>query len=344
MAAYTAIDDPAEYFNTVLFTGDGTDNRAITVGFEPNLTWMKQRTDDSGGWVVDSVRGNNAAFQTTNNNAEGTFADMTFTSTGITVSSNENLNNEDAHNYVVWSWKAGTTSGLSGGDTTPSGYSINTTSKFGIYAYTGSGSAATITHGLGVVPQLIIFKKRTDESLTGDWAVHHGSLASNASLYLNSTNGQDTSDLLGTDPTSSVFTVDSDYANKSSKTYVAYLFGEVQGFSKFGTYTGNGNADGPFIFCGFRPAWVMLKESGAHGDNWQIMDNKRKPANPVDGLLKPNATTAEQDPSDAKDFLSNGFKIRNSAAENNGSGNTFVYMAFAEAPFVNSEGVPCNAR
>ena len=316
--AYTTIDDPAEYFNIVTFTGDGTDDRAITVGFQPDLTWMRQRTDASGGYITDAVRGNNAALQTTNGNAEGTFADMTFTSTGITVSSNENLNNEDAHNYVSFHWKESATAG------------------FDIVSYTGDGSNRTISHSLSAVPKVMFVKRRSGDA--SDWTCFFEVLGNTKRLILNDTSsvGTATTWWNSTTPTSSVFSLGtSGGVNNDTDTYINYLFTDVQGFSKFGKYTGNGNADGAFVHLGFRPAWFLVKRTDST-NNWVILRYN-------DLTLEVNTTEAEYS-GNYSDFTSNGIKMRNTAGFLNASGGTYIYAAFAEQPFVNSNGVPCNAR
>jgi len=346
------LNDPSLFFNTVIFTGDGNDDRAITVGFQPDLSWVRQRTDDSGGYVTDSVRGNNAALQTTNNNGEGTFADMTFTSTGITVSSNENLNNEDAHNYVSWHWKAGTSftndaSATSIGDIDSSG-SISQTAGFSICSYSGSGTSGhTIKHGLNTAPKIIIIKKR---SAGDNWTMLNTNISLNTHLHLNTTDSAVSDPMFtNTAPTTSVFTVDSDgQVNESGHTFIAYCFSEVKGYSKFGAYTGNNNNDGNFVFLGFRPAWILFKSSDS-GQHWHLIDNTRETFNDSDAAqLSPNdvaneAAVKTNRGTASVDFLSNGFKLRSDGSSFNGT-NAMIYMAFAEAPFVNSNGVPCNAR
>jgi hypothetical protein len=340
--AYTAIDNPELYFQVKTYTGNGADGNAITfdntdTSMQPDLVWIKERSTSNESRVYDSVRGVNAALHSTTSGAETQAAAYgqfeSFDSNGFTVGQgtgdpgNGAGTNADGATIVAWCWKESATSG------------------FDIVTWTGNATNRTISHSLSAVPKMIIIKERDG---TSGWIVYHTALtAEDDYLVLNTTAAEDDSfaNLQATAPTTSVFSVGTAQGtNGNTATYVAYAFAEKQGFSKVGLYTGNGNADGPFIYTGFRPAMVILKEFGAAGDNWQIVDNKRKPANPVDALLKPNANTAEQDPSDAKDFLSNGFKIRNSANENNGSTNTFIYIAFAEAPFVNSNGVPANAR
>ena len=325
------LNDPEEHFKTVIFTGDGTDNRAITVGFQPNITWVRQRTDDSGGYLVDSTRGNNAALQTTNTNAQGTFASMTFTSTGITVSGNENLNNENAHNYVSWHWKESSTAGID------------------VVEYTGNGSAdRSISHSLGTEPDFIIAKIHSE---TMNWPTYSKAMG-NGVQFLDITDAwTDHSSYLNywytSGMSSSNFGIgDNDNTNKNTATVISYLFSNRQGFSKFAKYTGNGNADGPFVYTGFRPAWVMIKRTDTAND-WNIQDSKRtdyngKQTTSLQANTVSNESTVGTD--FRRDILSNGFKIRNNGAETNASGGTYVYLAFAEAPFVNSNGVPCNAR
>ena len=213
-----------------------------------------------------------------------------------------------------------------------------------IVSYTGNGSARTISHSLSAVPKMIIVKDRDDADYS--WHVYHEAVGNGKTLYLDLTNAPDTNSIYwnNTSPTSSVFSVGTSVTtNKSSDDFIAYLFAPKQGYSAMGSYTGNGNADGPYIHLGFRPAWIMTKiSSGA--DDWQVCDNKRDPDNAVFSQLMPNSSDAQNDGDAKVDFLSNGFKIRKSGGSWNGSGSTFIYMAFAEAPFVNSKGVPCNAR
>ena len=331
--AYTTIDNPELYFQTVLYSGNNT-SQSITLDgdedMQPDFVWIKERNGTEQHNLFDSVRGSTKRLQSDSTNAEWDSATniTSFNSDGFSIGSSDAIN-DSGNTQVAWCWKESAVSG------------------FDIVSYEGNASGGTHSHSLSAVPHFMTVKNF--DASDQNWGVYHQSLGGTKYLELNNT-GAVASDIGGyerwnsTAPTSSVFSAGpSDTTDESSHTHIAYLWSEKQGYSKFGSYTGNANADGPFIYTGFRPAMVILKNTaGTH--NWQIMDNKRKPANPVDGLLKPNASTAEQDPSDAKDFLSNGFKIKNSAAENNGSGNTFIYMAFAEAPFVNSNGVPCNAR
>ena len=348
MATYVAaaLNDPEKHFNTVIFTGDGTDDRAITVGFQPDLVWCRQRTDDSGGYLVDVVRGNNSALQTTNTNQAGTFASMTFTSTGITVSGNENLNNENAHNYVSWNWKAGgSAASNSSGDIT-SNVSVNTTAGISIVGYTGSSDASgtTVAHGLSAVPKMMIFKEHDDNG--NNFIMYHHKVGAGNYLELNDETAAASSSIMfgNTTPTSSVFTIANDrQTNGTGSGFIAYCFAEKQGFSKMGEYEGNNNTDGTFIYTGFKPAMVLIKNKDANQPPI-IFDNTRDPSNLTDSYLFPNIVDAEGTSSSTGiDFVSNGFKQINTYASANAS-NTYVYLAFAEAPLVNSNGVPCNAR
>ena len=334
---------PQDYFNTSIFTGNGT-NQDIDIGFVPNFVWTRQRTDASGGAWMDSVRGDDAYFQTTNGNAEGNFANITFTSTGYNVNGNSNLDNENAHNYAGWAWKAGTAfsndaSATSVGSIDSSG-SVNTDVGFSIIKWTAVGSSATqtIAHGLGAVPKMIIMKNR---ERTVNWAVYHFDIGNSHGLELN-TNAAGASDSgwwNNTHPTSTVFTTGNGNGYRTggiAEDYIAYCFAEVDGYSKIGKYSGNSNADGPFIHTGFRPAWLMFKKDNST-DDWGIHDSKRVDygtnSNPIDDYLKPNSTASEGDDGASVDFYSNGFKWRINSGMRNNNGDTYIYMAFAEQPF-----------
>ena len=328
--AYTAIDDPEAYFQVELYTGTGSELSASFDGdtdMQPDFVWTKNRDEAEGHNVFDSVRGATKFMKTNNNDAESTGAQTlkSFDSDGFTVGTDADMNTSNEKN-VAWCWKESATAG------------------FDILIYTGNETARTISHSLSAVPHMMIIKNR---GTTGNWAVYHLGLGSNnkrLELDGNAASDTGTSVWNDTDPTSSVFSVGNNdrITNGNTMTYVGYLFAPKQGFSKFGSYTGNGNADGPFIYTGFRPAWVMFKPDASA--DWTIVDNKRNTVNPVaDNTLNANLQAAEHDGSMDTDFCSNGFKIRNANTDNNNSG-LIVYAAFAEAPFVNSNGVPCNAR
>ena len=338
---FTEIDDPSAYFKVQLYTGTGS-SHAITFNdtdteMQPDLVWNKSRVDAYSHNFCDSVRGvtkmlegETTAAESTNTNAVTAFG-----SNGFTVGS-DNGNNKSSSTFVAWCWKESATSG------------------FDIVTYTGDGSTRTVSHSLSAVPKVIICKSRgnTDGSTSAarNWNVYHAGIASDAetdAIFLDLTNAasDDNGPWNDTAPTSSVWSMGNhDGTNLSNLTYVAYLFAEKQGFSKFGKYTGNGNADGTFVYTGFRPAFTIIKKTN-NTQAWIMWDNKRNDFNIVNHDLQANDSAAEGTASTTIcDYLSNGFKLRGSGAPVNASGDSFIYMAFAEAPFVNSKGVPCNAR
>ena len=328
MAAYTTIDDPEAYFQTKLYTGNA-DQQAITLDgdtdMQPDLVWIKTRAKTYDHIINDSVRGVNNTLRASTTGAESEYTHFSaFGSDGFTLENHNNVN-ESGDAYVAWCWKESATAG------------------FDIVAYTGNGTDDTdISHSLSAVPHLIIVKNR---EATQPWRVQHKALGETYGMILNDTSAKDDDDTAWSDeaPTSSVFTLGtSANTNNNTEDFIAYCFSEKQGFSKFGSYTGNANADGPFIYTGFKPAFVMIKITTAVND-WNVWDNKRDPINLAHIRFRTNTGEAENPNSDGFDILSNGFKIRNTYSEWNASG-TFIYAAFAEAPFVNSNGVPCNAR
>ena len=354
--AYTSIDKPTDYFETKLHNGTGS-SKTLAYDFEVDFFWTKKRNDVYGSYIYDSVRGNNKRLQVSQTNAENTAANtISFgNSSGITIGSDSgnygvNQTQTDggsAATYVGWGWLAGGSASSNSNGSITSSVSASTTAGFSVVSYTGTGSNATVGHGLGVAPSVVITKNR-DLSSGGasNWRVGSTMLGFTKRLNLNTTDSVSTDSTAynDTDPTSSVFSVGTHGStNGSTNGIIAYCFAEKKGYSKFGSYTGNGNADGPFVYTGFRPAFVMHKRTDAT-NNWHISDNKRDTFNPNDLELYPNASSAEYTETDGRDFLSNGFKIRESANWINASGGTYIYMAFAESPFVNSNGVPNNAR
>jgi hypothetical protein len=334
--AYTTIDNPELYFQCKTYSGSSSD---VTVTFDgsedmqPDLIWLKGRA--SGDHLLfDSVRGVNKRLQPNANDAE---VDRTsdndelkaFNSDGWTLGTfNSNVTGAGSTN-VSWNWKESATAG------------------FDIVTYTGNETARTISHSLSAVPKMMIVKNR---GTTGNWGVYHVGLGTaNKRLELDSNAAEDTGTSVwnDTDPTSSVFSVgDNDrITNGNSMTYVGYLFSEKQGYSKFGSWSVTANSNRPFIFTGFKPAWLMIKKTNSGGSvNWYIFDNKRSPINAVDDFLKADTSDAEGGDGNAYiDFLSNGFKLKTGNIGTEASGK-FVYMAFAESPFVNSNGIPNNAR
>ena len=470
--AYTTIDDPTSFFNTILWTGDNTARTISGVGFQPDWIWWKQRNGTDSHRLADSVRGEGSAtFKlifsedtsaeyngNDNGGSQGNINDITSDGfSGVQGSSGYNNWNGNSYNYVAWNWKAGgsapaityvvkvvsdsgnkyrfddfgtsavtldlqeggtytfdqsdssnaghplrfyTASDKSGGEYTTGvtttgtagssgaktvitvaasaptlyyqcsnhagmGGQANTNSTFGssnfsgsiqstasasstqgfsIVSYTGTGSATTVGHGLGVAPKLIIVKRRDSSA---NWFVGSDSLGWTKYLYLDLTEAAETNAGAwnNTAPTSSVFSIGTfGNVNASSGTYIAYCFSEKKGYSKFSSYGGNGSSDGTFVYTGFRPAWILLKQSSTSGAGWRIHDNKRGiSGNPEDETLYASANNAESTGRDV-DFLSNGFKLRTNSGDGNSSGSTYIYAAFAESPFVNSNGIPTNAR
>ena len=345
--AYTTIKKPSDYFNTKLYTGTGSSNALTGVGFQPDWTWIKCRDDTHNHQVFDAVRGVYKRLRTDTNGAETTSSESlkTFDSDGFTLGTQTNVN-QSSGTFASWNWKAGTTSGLSGGTITPTSYSVNATSGFGIYAYTGTNANGTITHGLGSAPSVIIVKNRLTSSKS--WVVGHKSIGFQNALFLNDTAGSTSEANLfnSTAPTSSVFTVGTgSLINDSGDSYIAYAFAEKKGYSKFGSYVGNNNTDGTFVYLGFKPAFIIVKPTSGT-EHWTMYDNKRTGYNPTNYQLYPNLSSSEATLSEL-DIVSNGFKIRSQTGRLNSSGVTMIYMAFAEQPLVansGSNGVPATAR
>jgi len=329
----TTATQAGKYFAPTLYTGNGT-SQTITTGFMPNLVWIKSRSNAQSHFLHNNVDNVSLYLSSNNTSAEGydTTSVTAISSTGFSLGTESN-HNGNGNTYVAWGWNA---SGSSGGSTNTSGtitstVSANTTSGFSIVTYTGTGANATVGHGLGVAPKMVIVKNRTS---TGSWCVWHTGLTSGAyALFLESTDAQGSYPTIfnSTVPTSTVFSVGTATGtNASSNNLVAYCFAEVAGYSKFGSYTGNGSADGPFVFTGFRPAYVMFKRTDA-SSNWYVFDVARNTSNVMSSFLCPNDPLAETSVVGI-DFLSNGFKQRGTAADYNASGGTFIYMAFASAP------------
>jgi hypothetical protein len=297
------------------------------------LVWIKSRSAARDHKLTDSVRGATKALISNSTAAETTDSTgiTAFTSNGFTLGASSVYNNSGA-TYVAWCWQAGqgTTSSNTNGTIT-STVSVNASAGFSIVTYTGTGAAATVGHGLGVAPSMIIYKQRSQVS---NWTVMHKSLANmtTSNLLLNSTAAVDTLTNTVAAPTSSTFGVSLSVAG-SGQTCVAYCWTPIAGFSAFGSFVGNGSSDGTFVYTGFRPRFVMFKQTNAVSD-WQIIDTARSPYNVTNTALFPNLSIAETTapPTYDRDFLSNGFKMRSTASYINGSGNTFIYMAYAENP------------
>ena len=347
--AYAGISKPKLHFNTLLYSGNGSSQSVTGVGFQPDWVWVKERTSTSSNQVVDAVRGYNKRIQTNSTAAEqvdgSPYNDFkSFDTDGFTVG-NGGAVNENSQTYASWNWKANNTSGSSNSDgSITSTVAANTTAGFSIVSYTGNATGgATVGHGLGVVPDLMIVKVR---SATNNWAVYHKKMGATKAMYLDQTTAV-TSDgwLNNTAPTNQVFTLSSGNYGNSANTHIAYCFAEKKGYSKFGQYTGTGSgSSGAFIYTGFKPAWVMIKpRSFANG--WAIFDNKRPGSNVTNDRLEADGSGAESDSLDYLDLLSNGFRIRTSNAHLSNANETLIYVAFAAEPFVANVGnsIPATA-
>ena len=355
--AYTNIDDPSAHFQTDLYAGNGSTQSITNDGnsdLQPDLLWIKSRSDSSFHAWTDSTRGTSKRIYSNSTAAEESHTDRVtaFNSDGFSLGSSS-LVNTNTYNYAAWQWKAngGTTASNSDGSVT-STVQANTDAGFSIVTFDSASSGNfSVGHGLGVQPAMIITKNREG---TSQWYAWHKSLTggdSNTS-YLVSFNRTDEeasyANAWGAGVTSSVFGMQSGNTATASNDYIAYCFAEKQGYSKFGSYVGNGNADGPFVYTGFKPALVIVKRFKAAGTqygNWLVYDNKRGAFNLNDEYVYANEASAEATSSTSGyDFLSNGFKTRNTYNDGNVSGNSYLYMAFAENPFVTSTGIPATAR
>ena len=327
---------PADYFGAVLYTGNNA-TQSIDVGFATDFTWIKVRNVADNHFLYDNVRGATKYLSSDTTSAEGTIANglTSFTSTGFNLGDSGSTNNA-SNNFAAWNWKANG-SGVSNTDgSITSTVSANTESGFSIVSYTGNGTAgATVGHGLSSVPDMVIAKDRDDPFTGNAWPVYHTANGATKVLYLEKTNSVGTSSVIwnNTEPTTSVFSLGSwNGINKSGDNYIAYCFHSVEGFSKFGSYTGNGSTDGPFVYTGFRPAFVMTKATNST-QSWVMVDNERAGYNVENYRLFAESSNAESTTTPIVDLLSNGFKWRNNFGNFNGSGTNYIYMAFAENPF-----------
>jgi len=344
--AYSPILKPNTLMNTKLYTGNGSTNNITGVGFQPDWVWTKCRSTVNSSRLIDAVRGVTKAIVSNSTGAEFTEANglSAFGTDGYTLNGNLASMNTNNDTYVSWNWKAGGGQGSSNtdGSINTTYTSVNTTAGFSISQYTGTGSVGTIGHGLGAVPKMIITKPY---STTGQWYTYHASLGNTHYLDLVSTaTASDDAEMWNdTSPTSSVFTVGvNGNTNGSGKTTIAYAFAEKTGYSKFGSYIGNGNANGAFVYTGFKPAFVMLKNTTTAA-SWLMYDNKRLGYNVDNNELVAN-TNAVEETYDQIDILSNGFKMRANGTSTNKSGDTFIYMAFAKEPLVASNYNVATAR
>ena len=347
MSYTNGLDKPTDYFNTKLYTGTGATHNITGVGFQPDWVWIKKRSGVDGARMFDVVRGASEGLFTNSNAEEVTVSTehTSFDSDGFSLGSSENVN-ESSGTFVAWNWLASNTTASNTDGSITSTVSANTTSGFSIVSYTGNGTdGATVGHGLGVNPSAILFKRRDS---TSNWSLMGQNIGTAFSNYLKleTTDAFNTNAGMLQNSNSSTFTIGTNSrVNTSSASMIAYCFAEKKGYSKFGSYTGNGNADGTFVYTGFKPAWVMVKNTVNNARNWTIIDNKRNPFNPEDEWLYANASDSTFDASSfPTDFVSNGFKIRNTGSYFNTSGENYIYMAFAENPFVTSTGIPTTAR
>tara|TARA_B110000977_G_scaffold191503_1_gene263704 strand:+ start:109 stop:1146 length:1038 start_codon:yes stop_codon:yes gene_type:complete len=344
--AYSTIDDPTLYFNTVLYTGTGSEQTVSGVNFSPGLTWLKSRSNGQPNVLSDSVRGGNKQLYTADTQAETTYSQYlkSFNSDGFVLGTDSGIN-QSSQTFVSWNWKAGgSASNNTDGNKTIS-LSVNTTAGFSVGTYAGTGQDSTIGHGLGAVPDWLMIKNRSSGSRK--WQLwHNGLTGTNKYLAIDRSDAELT-DSASWDNTAHSNTVWNTYgsgeANQNGENFVCYAWTSIQGFSDFGSYTGNGNADGPFIYTGFKPAWIMTKQING-GSSWIVHDNKRDPINAVTEYFTVEEPDAAGTLANSFDLCSNGFKVRTSNGDRNSSGDIFAYWAFAESPLVNSEGIPNNAR
>tara|TARA_R100001460_G_scaffold28935_2_gene57663 strand:- start:113 stop:1174 length:1062 start_codon:yes stop_codon:yes gene_type:complete len=352
--AYTTIDDGSKYFQAITYSGNSNTSHAVTntgnSTLQPDWIWVKIRTGQNDDHVlVDSSRGNLKRLKS--NQAYDEEADRaeikSFDSNGFTLGTDDGSSNYNGFTYVAWQWKAngGTTTtndaSATGVGNLDSVYQANTTAGFSIVTWTGVHPGNhTVAHGLGIAPKAIIFKNRSDNN---NWQVRHASLAAYQKLPLNDTTLPSTDYNLGHDMGTTTFALqNSELDNGNGDSMIAYCFAPIQGYSNFGKYTGTNNADGTFVYTGFKPAWLMVKKTTDNARAWVIHDNKQDPDNPTANRLDANTNEVNQS-SGHFDFLSNGFKCRSTEGATNAS-STYIYFAFAEHPFVSSKGVPVTAR
>ena len=351
--AYTTVNDPSAYSTITLYTGNGQDNRAVTNSasagnFKPDWLWIKERSSTSSHRLFDTSRGASKRIESDTNLAEATDTSnqKSFDTNGFTLGTSGSVNaNNDT--YVAWQWKANGGTAVTNNDGShASSVQVNTTAGFSIVTYTGTGSSVTLGHGLGAAPEIIFNKGLSDNHA---WIVGATADSSNLSkvMILNNTDASasDANSFSNTAPTSSVYTIGTaGGVNNNGQNYISYLFRSVQGYSKFGTYTGNGADDGPFVYTGFKPAFLMAKKTSGTG-TWFMWDNKRTPFNVINIRMLANTSAGDDTSNDNRiDFLSNGFKIRDNSTSFNDNDSSMLYMAFAENPLVASNDVIALAR
>ena len=341
--AYTTINKSTDYFNTVLYTGNGSTNAITGVGHQPDWTWIKERGGAENHNLFDAVRGVTKRLRSNGSEAEDTRSTSltAFGADGFTLGSGNQVNNS-SDTYVAWNWKANGSGSANTDGSVNATLSASATAGFSISTFTTPGSGTfTVGHGLGVAPKMIIYRPTTSSS----WQVGHDSLGWTKFVALNNTGAAADNTAFGnTAPTSTLWTGNTANVGANAPC-IAFCFNSVQGYSKFGSYTGNGNADGPMIYTGFRPAFVIYKGAvgGNAADNWEMADNKRSPFNGIENVLYPNLSNAEGTGVTTRmDFLSNGFKMRTNGSDYNGNGQTYIYMAFGQT-MVGSNDVTAKA-
>jgi len=344
------IDKPSDYFNTKLTTGTGNSQAVTGLGFQPDWIWGKRRDDTGNNSLFDSVRGITKGLESNGQGAEFTSSDYytAFGNDGFTIAAGSGgAGNGNGQTAVQWCWKAGGSASSNSNGSITSSVSANTDAGFSIVSYTGNGSDnATIGHGLGSSINFVIVKRRNS---TSNWLVQGSKVGTGYGQYLelNATSAVTSASDNIKSVSSSLLTLGTNGScNGSSDTYIAYCFSEVSNYSKMESYTGNGNADGPFVYTGFKPAFLLVKRSSQANNDWNLHDNKSPGFNVNNSYLAPNSAAAEVtgNTSQIFDLLSNGFKCRGAGTGSNASGSTYIYMAFAENPFVASNFVPTTAR
>jgi hypothetical protein len=337
---------PNDYFSTLLYSGNSSARSLTGVGFAPSFVWIKERTSTSDHMLFDQPRGVQKYISSNLGNAEQTSAAMltAFDSDGFSLGSG-NDTNDNGQTYVSWNWKAnGQGSSNTDGSINTTYTSADTTSGVSICKWTGSGANATIGHGLGVIPQTYLIKNL---DTSDSWNCYHESVGNTHRIFLDTDGGDNNDDTAfnDTSPTSSVFSVGTNTGtNKSSSNMIAYVFADKKGFSKFGHYTGNGNADGSFIYTGFEPNFIMIKCSSHGSTNWTMYDASRDGYNEKNYYLYANEANTESTTTHKIDILSNGFKCRADSSDTNTAGRKYLYWSFAKNPFVASNGTPATAR
>ena len=359
--AYTDIDDPSEYFQTLLYTGNGENNRALVndgnSDLQPDWIWFKERNSTSTHQLLDSSRGVALALSSPDTGADESYAYLSsFDSDGFTFDQSDGSTNDNNNTFVAWQWKCngGTTTSVSASGSgatqiVASTHQANTEAGFSMVTFTapsiGSGNDFTVSHGLGAIPEVIILKRRNG---TSNWHVYHKDTGNLGATFLNLTNAFADAEYFGdTDPTSTVFSQSEGSATDPGHTLISYCFRSIKGYSRIGKYVGMGSDDGTFVYTGFKPAWVMIKRTNAVGA-WEIYDTKRAlySNSPSSKDLQADSTGVENASGigNGIDILSNGFKPTTGTLYLNGAASTYIYLAFAERPFVSSNGVPTTAR